>query len=108
MRRKLNPFGLLFRKIRIEYDIHIDEIVSYVKLTKVYVYRVEISYGDKLSYNYFLKILDFLKHKNILTEKLNKDLIIAYYKTKQNIKLSTEDMNDEFIYELHNKFIKDK
>ncbi len=108
MKRKLNPFGILFRKIRIDYNIHVDEIVSYVKLSKVYIYRVETTYIDKLSYSYFLKILNFLKDRGILTDELNKQFIISYYKTKQNIKLPTENMDDNFIYELHNRFIKDQ
>lgn len=105
-KKRINPFGVIFRKLRIEYDIHVEQVALYCKVSKAYIYNIERTLHDNLSYRYFLKILDFLKYKNILTEEIEKQFIIAYHITKKSIILPTEFMDNEFIYKLHKEYIK--
>lgn len=105
-RRKLNSFGVILRKLRIQHDISTKEFSESIGVSNAYILSVEtVNNGNKLSVSYFNKVIKFLKDKNILTDDLLKQLIISYYRTKGNIVIFCEDLTDETIYEIYEKYL---
>lgn len=105
-RRRLNSFGIILRKLRIDHDLTTKQFSESIGVSNVYVLSVEtVSNKRKLSISYFNKVIKFLEENNILTDDLLKQLITVYYKTKGNIVIPCENLSDEIIYKLYEKYL---
>lgn len=72
-KRRLNSFGIILRKLRIDHDLTTKQFSESIGVSNVYVLSVEtVNNGNKLSISYFNKVIKFLKDKNILTDDLLK------------------------------------